>query len=163
MNKQEEEYIHFVSCINDLNNAWRLLQYIKQCKDNPLMGAAFQFALIEYAKPYKVSLGTITNSKGKPIPYKLDESHIPVKHVKLHKKIIDDRDQIHAHSDLTVKEAKLYVKKSSRGKFAGTIQNKIYGTEKLSDIDAIIDLIEQTLDSMYIEAKRLESLLPITS
>ena len=163
MTEQEEKYVHFVSCINDLNNAWRLLQEIKQCKGNSLVGAAFQFALIEYSKPYKVSFGTISNSKGNPIPYKLDESHIPAKYIELHKKIIDARNRFHAHSDLTVKGAKLYVENSFHRKIVGTVQNKIYGTEELSNIDAITDLIEQSLDSMYVEAKRLEVALPVTS
>jgi len=163
MTEQEEEYVHFVSCIDDLNDAWRLLQEIKQCKGNSLVGAAFQFALIEYSKPYKVSIGTVSNSKGKSIPRKLDESHIPATHIQLHKRIIDARDQILAHSDLTVMEAKLYVKNSPHGKIVGTGQNKIYGTEELSNIDTIIDLIERTLDSMYVEAERLAAALPVTS
>ena len=161
MTEQEEEYVHFVSCINDLNIAWRLLQEIKQCKGNILVGAAFQFALIEYSKPYKASFGILRNSTGKLIPRKLDESHVPAMHIQLHKRIIDARDRIHAHSDLTVMEAKVYVKNSPHGKIVGTLQNKIYGTEELSNIDAIIDLIEQTLDSMYVEVKRLEAALPV--
>jgi hypothetical protein len=163
MTEQEEKYVHFVSCINDLNNAWRLLQEIKLCKGNPLVSAAFQFALIEYSKPFKVSFGTVSNPRGKPITHKLGESHIPIKYIDLHKRIIDARDKIHAHSDLTVMEAKLYVKNSPHGKIVGAVQNKIYGTEELSNIDAIIDLIEQSLDSMYVEVKRLEAALPLTS
>ena len=164
MTEQEEKYVHFVSCVNDLNNAWLLLYEIKKrYKDNSLAGAAFQFALIEYSKPYKASRGTVSNLKNKPFQYKLDESHIPAKHIELHKRIIEARDQIHAHSDLTVREAKLYVKNSSHKKIVGAVQNKISGTEEFSNIDAIIDLIEQTLDSMYLEVKRLEAALPITS
>ena len=158
MTEQEEKYVHFVSCITDLNNAWRLLHEIKKRhKGNFLAGAAFQFALIEYSKPYKCSRGTVSNQ------YQLDESYIPDKHIKLHKRIVDARDQIHAHSDLTVREAKLYVKNSPHGKIVGAVQNKISGTEEFSNIDAIIDLIEQSLDSMYLEVKRLEAALPITS
>jgi hypothetical protein len=163
MTEQEEKYVHFGSCIDDLNSAWRLLHEIKQCKGNSLVGAAFQFALIEYSKPYKVSLGAVSNSKGRPIPYKLDESRIPPKHIELHKRIIDARDQIHAHSDLTVMEAKLYVKNSPQGRVVGAVQNKITGTEELSKIDAIIGLIEETLDRMYEDVKQLEAALPVNS
>ena len=163
MTEQDEQYMHFVSCINDLNNAWRLLQEIKRGKGDSLTGAAFQFALIEYSKPYKVAFGALSNSKGKPIQYKLDDLHIPAKYIELHKRIIDARDQIHAHSDLTVKEAKLYVKNSPDGRIVGAVQNKIYGAEELSNIDALIDLIEQSLDRMYVEIKRLEAALPVTS
>ncbi len=62
MNLQEEQYVHFVSSTDNLNNAWQILQNIKQIlqenkqgKGNPLVGAAFRFALIEYSKPYKCS------------------------------------------------------------------------------------------------------------
>jgi len=163
MTKKEEKYVHFVSCINDLNSAWRILQEIKRYKGNSLAGAGFQFALIEYSKPYKFSRGTLLNSKGKQTLHKFDESYIPAEHIKLHKRIINARDHIYAHSDLTVREAKLYVKNSPHGKIVGSVQNKIYGTEEISNIDAIIDLIEQSLDNMYIEVKRLEAALPITS
>jgi len=163
MTEQEEKYVHFVTSLDDLNNAWRLLQEIKKCNGHPLVGAAFQFALIEYSKPYSKSWGTITNSKGKPLWYKLDESHIPPKHIDLHKRIINARKKIHAHSDLTVMEAKLYVINSVHRKIVGTIQNKIDVTEEISNINAIIDLIEQSLDNIYIEVKRLEEVLPVTS
>ncbi|MBU1420055.1 MAG: hypothetical protein KKI15_16340 [Proteobacteria bacterium] len=164
MTKQEEKYLHFVSCINDLNNAWRLLHKIKKTHEgNSLAGAAFQFALIEYSKPFKTSFGAVSNSRNKPLQYKLDESYIPAKYIGLHKKIIEARDQIHAHSDLTVREAKLYVKNSSQGKIVGAVENKISGTEEFSKIDDITDLIEQSLDSMYLEVKQLEVALPVTS
>ena len=162
MSEQEEKYLHFVSCIDDLNNAWRLLQEIKKCGGNSLVDVAFQFALIQYSKSYKCAYGSVLNSKGKPTSYKLDESHIPINYAELHSRIISGRDQIHAHSDLTVREAKLYISDTSDGKIVTKIQNKICETEELSNIDSLIDLIEHSLDSMYKKAKQLESDLPIT-
>ena len=157
MTEQEEHYIHFASSIENLNNAWRILKTIKKKKNNSLSGAAFQFALIEYAKPY-------TNSRGNVLKnYKLDESFIPLTHIELHQRIIQSRNQILAHADLTIKEAKLHVAQIKSGKFVGIIQNVVWGTEELANIDSIIELIEKTLDKMYIEEKRLESLLPINS
>lgn len=162
MTEQEEKYLHFVYCIDDLNYAWRLLQEIRDCKGSSLIGAAFQFALIQYSKPYKYSYGSVLNSKGKATSYILDTSHIPAKNIELHERIIKARDQIHAHSDLTVKEAKLYISDTPHGKKAIRLQNKILGTEELSNIDAIIDLIEESLNSMYEKAKQLEAELPVT-
>jgi hypothetical protein len=155
--QQEEQYIHFASCIENLNNAWVILQEIKKSKGNNLIWAAFQFALIEYAKPYTNSRGVILKN------HKLDESFIPSAHLKLHKKILDSRNKILAHADLTVKEAQLHVAQIQSGKFVGIVQNVIRGTEELSNIDAVIELIEQTLDNMYVEEKRLEALLPFTT
>ena len=164
MTHQEEKYIHFVQCIENLNNSWRILQVIKDHKCSPiLVGAAFQFALIEYSKSYKNSFGGIQNSKGKPVQYKLDEKNIPIEYLVLHNRILDARDQIHAHSDLTVWEAKLYVENTPHGKIAGQVRNIVYGTEELANIDSIIDLIEQTLDRMYEEVKMLKQQLPVNS
>ena len=98
MTQQEEQYVHFVSCINSLNSACRILREIKVTPDNALIGAAFQFAIIEYAKPYTSSFGNVGR-------YKLDNRYVPSAHDDLHKRLIDTRNQILAHSDLTVMDA----------------------------------------------------------
>ena len=49
------------------------------------------------------------------------------------------------------------------GKFVGAVQNVITGLEELVNIDLILAMIEQTLDRMYEEAKRLEACLPVNS
>ena len=102
MTEQEEDFIHFSACITWLNKAWRLLLAIREQSDNPLIGPAFRFALIEYSKPYKLSCGTLKKRK-------LDTEFIPPNLLALHKQIVDSRDQVHAHSDLTLMEAKLSV------------------------------------------------------
>jgi hypothetical protein len=150
MNLQEEQYIHFASSMDNLNHAWRILQEIKGCEGNSLISPAFQFALIEYAKPYRISYSELKKRK-------LDSRHIPPIHLGLHNRLLVARDKIHAHADLTIIEAKLYMASTSYGLNASIVQNIIHRTEELSSIDVIIDLIEQILDSMYVEAKRLEA------
>src|SRR5215216_2417277 len=152
MNIQEEQYIHFVSCIDNLNYAWLILQEIKKSESNPLISPAFQFALIEYAKPYRQSHGDLKR-------HKLDNRQVPSEYLDLHNKLLAARDKIHAHSDLTVMEARLHVAELSHGPHASIVQNVIHRTEELSNINKIIDLIEKTLDSMYVEAKQLENQL----
>lgn len=174
MTYEEERFVHFVSCIKNLNNAWIIMQGIKSQKDSSIIvGAAFQFALIEYSKPYKRSKGTVINPKpnckGKLVPYeyKLDfndyKRYIPEHYHNLHERIIKDRDKIHAHSDLTVMEAKLYVTNTPHENIVSILQNTIYGTEEISNIDTIIDLIEKTLVTMYEKEKLLEQQLPAKS
>ncbi|MGH9905383.1 MAG: hypothetical protein ACRD8U_07345 [Pyrinomonadaceae bacterium] len=80
----------------------------------------------------------------------------------MHKRLIDARNQILAHSDLTVMEAKLHVANISVGQRAFIVQNVIHGAMELTNIDSIIDLIEQTLVPMYAETERLEKQLPLT-
>ncbi len=66
MTDQEEHFVHFVSSIDKLNNAWRILQEIKRHKGHPLVVPAFRFALVEYSKPYTVSYGAELDAKGNP-------------------------------------------------------------------------------------------------
>ena len=156
MTQQEEEYVHFVSCTDSLNSAWRILNAIKNSSGNSLAGAAFQFAIIAYAKPYRTSYGSVVRH------HKLPDSYIPSAHYDLHKRLLDTRDQILAHSDLTVMEAKVHVANVTVGQRAFIVQNVLYGTNEFSNLDAIIDLIEQTLTRVYPEAERLEKQLPLT-
>ena len=157
MTREEEKYVHFASCMDDLNYVWRILHEIKVAPDSVLLGAAFQFALVAYARPYKASRGDLKRC------YKLGEEFIPPEHRGLHQRILDARDQIHAHSDLTVKEAQLHVAATVGGKFVGAIQNIITGLEELVNLDLIIAMIEQTLEHMYKKAKQLEAALPVNS
>jgi len=164
LTNQEERYLHFVQCIRNFNNSWIILQQLKEGKGNPsIINAAFQFALIEYSKPYKYSRGALLSKKGKQKQYRLNSDYVPSMHRELHDRIIDARDQIYAHSDLSVLEAKVYVKKTPYGKIAGHVQNQIYGTEEFLNINAIIELVESTLDLMYEKEKILESELPVTT
>src|SRR6266545_4571025 len=142
---QEEEYerfIHFKACIQTINCAWRILQEIKNREGGScspiLVGAAFQFALIEYAKPFLKSRGEEVRN------HQLDERFTPPQHLELHKRIVNARNQIHSHSDLTVMDAKLYVNDSPSGRIVLASQNIIHGTEELPNLDVIIELIEQT-------------------
>ena len=52
---QEEYFIYFKKCIECLNEARRILKIIKAQPDNDLVGPAFEFAIIEYSKPYHKS------------------------------------------------------------------------------------------------------------
>jgi len=157
MTPEEEEYVHFASCMDDFNYAWQILREIKVARDSVLVGAAFQFALVAYARPYKASRGDLKKC------YKLGEEFIPLEHRGLHQRILNARDQIHAHSDLTVKEAQLHVAATAGRKFVGAVQNTITGLEELANLGLIIAMIEQTLERMYEEAKRLEASLPVNS
>ena len=153
MTEQEEEFIHFVLCIECLNRVWRMINTIKDAQSCSLVGYAFRFALVEYSKPYNSSRGAFKKNR------KLDTSCIPSDLLALHTRIVNSRDQIHAHSDLTVMDAKLYIR-DIHGKRLTTIgRNIVTGVEELPNIDEIQILIERTLDNMYIKEKVLENAL----
>ena len=146
---QEERFIHFVSCIEDLNEAWRILKRIKRRKNNTLNYSAFKFALIAYSRPYKCSRGKVG--------HKLGQDHIPPEYTTLHDQILTARDKSLAHSDLTIKEAQLYVSQHPWGKETMISQNVVNVAVEYSKINEIIDLIEQTLKKMYKEEELLKS------
>jgi hypothetical protein len=158
----EEEFVHLESSIDRLNYARWILLEIKQHTGHPLVAPAFQFALVEYSKPYLKSYSAELNSKGKPKEeHKVDNKHIPGNHRTLHDRLLEARNRIHAHDDLGVKEAKLHVANTASGKFVGIVQNVIHGTEEFSNLDAIIDLIEQTLNSLHTEWEIQKAALPV--
>ena len=143
MAQLHEEFIHFATCMQRLNSARVTLNAVKAASDSPLAGPAFRFALVEYATPYNRSDGP---SKQR---YKLTESYIPSEFLALHQRILTGRNTVHAHADLTVMEAKLYVAET-RGTPSVTISsNYINGLEEMKNIDQIIGLIEGTLLNMY--------------
>ncbi|MGH9878312.1 MAG: hypothetical protein ACRD5H_11795 [Nitrososphaerales archaeon] len=152
MTEQEEHFVHFVSCITWLNNTWRLLNTIQSQPSNPLVGPAFRFAIIEYCTPYNQSHGA--NKK-----FKLDNSLIPINFIPLHERIINSRNKIHAHHDLTVMEAKLHVHEYSGQRYTLIAQNFITGVEELPNLKEVIEMVEGTLDNMYAHEKLLKAAL----
>ena len=90
-------------------------------------------------------------------------SFIPSAHADLHKIILNERDQMHAHSDLTVMAAQLTVHKFEEQKYAMIIRNHLEPTRLASRFDEVVDVLEQTIDRMYIEVKTLEAQLPPTA
>jgi hypothetical protein len=104
-----------------------------------LWGASYHMALIEYAKPFRKSRGTNNRRHVLAIP-PLHESD-----QQLHARLLDLRDTVLAHSDLSVKDAKVYV-----GEVAGQpLPLIISNTEPaLPSIDVVKKHIERMLDAL---------------
>lgn len=145
MSDQHETHLHFLVCIDRLNNAWATLNAVRAAKDNPLVGPAFRYALVEYATPYTRSDGPIKRYRH------LDETWVPTEYLALHKRILAARSQVQAHADLTVLEAQLHISEIQGKQYISRVQNMIHGLEEIGNIDEIISLIEGTLRNMYAE------------
>ncbi len=144
MTKELETLFHFQLCISSLAIAKNILEVVKkEGESNPLFEAAFKFALVEYSKPYKQSYG----STGKFI---LDTSYIPNHLLELHTKIVDARDQIIAHSDITVMDPQI---EGIYGDIAKGSYKIVTGLEELPNLDRIIELIEATLSNINMTNK----------
>ncbi len=155
MTASEEDYVHYVECIDSLNRAWWILQKLRETTQrDAITAAAFRFALVEYAKSYKGSDGICRNQK-KRNAYKLPTPSLSVEDLVLHQQILNLRDQVLAHSDMTWKEARVYLN-SYEGKLHASFMSN--GDLPFPEIDAVIGLIERTLEIMKIEeARRLEA------
>ena len=65
MTPTDEDFIHYVDCIDSLNRAWSILQDLGSVeRPSAVRAAAFLFALVEYAKPYTRSVGVHGRRKG---------------------------------------------------------------------------------------------------
>jgi hypothetical protein len=158
MTPAEENFVHLDECIRNLNEAWYILQEIRAVtKGTAIHAAAFRYALIAYARPYTSSDGE--HQKGRKA-YKLSLPKLSTEEQKLHNQIIDLRHKVLAHSELIVKQAKVYA-----GRYGGRAKAIIVsnGLPQFPEIDAVISLIEHTLDSLYVErTRREEALAPTT-
>ena len=154
MTALEEEYVHLAACVERLQNAWMTLHAIQANKTSPLVGPAFRFALVEYATLYTASRGQVTRK------HKLDASLVPVAHFELHKRILAERDSVHAHTDLTVRDARLYFNDVQGKRYATVVSNYVHGLEELNNLEQIVELVEGTLDNMFEHRDALERAIP---
>ena len=150
MTPAEEDFVHYVESIESLNRAWTILQDLGTVeKPSALHAAAFRLALVQYARPY-------TRSDGTHARRKLPAPQLPPDLLAVHQKILDLRDQVLAHSDLTIKQAQLHLY-SCAGKPHYIISSNC--GDEFPSREAVITLIERTLDLMYVEADRRLHLL----
>ncbi len=151
MTSHEEEYVHYVGCIEDLNRGWCILQELRSIpKRTAVHAAAFAFALIQYAKPYTRSDGVYKRGRR---GYTLPTPDLAVEDLELHRRILTLRRQVLAQSDLSLKEATVYVGPDRGVSRVAVVSNIL---PPLPECDAVIGLIERTLDKMYVERRRIE-------
>lgn len=151
MTPEEERYVHFVENIDCFNVARKILLEVVGAEGGLLTMAAHGMALIEYAKPYKHSFGEHER-------YVLGEPDLSEEDRKLHRAILALRDQALAHSDLTVKEAVVHKDKVMNNDMITVISN-VAGP--LPEAQAVIGLIERTLDDMYRQMSGLEKAIGV--
>ena len=146
MTPKVEQYVHLEECIRSLNEAWGILQDIQATTlRTAIHAAAYRYALVAYARPYTRSYGKRRD------PYVLPTPMLTPEDETLHKRILLLRKHVLAHSDLTVKQANVYV-----GRYGGRAHVCI-ASNSLPDfpaIDAVINLIERTLDLLNAQDRK---------
>ena len=142
MSTKHEEFIFFQECITSLNSAWCIIKALNAARetDKTLAWAACRMALIEYAKPYKKSIGIQIKQHVLPLPT------LSVEDIALHEQIIHLRDTVLAHSDLCEKNAKLYIGNIAGKPFPIIASNT---SPSLPPMSVVRGLIERSLDELY--------------
>ena len=153
MTEHEERYVHFAACIERLQSAWATLNAIKAEMSSSLVAAAFRFALVEYAAPYTPSEGTIKKR------HRLDSACVPTEWLQLHERILNARNKIHAHADLTVLQARIYLNEVQGQRYVSIVSNVVQGTEEFGNLESVLRMIEGTLENMFARRAELESQL----
>jgi hypothetical protein len=151
----EEQFIHIATCISRLHSAIETLRAIKAAApDNPLIAPAFRFALVEYVSPY-------TGADGQLKKYKLDHKYVPAEHLDLHNRIVSARHQVHAHSDLTIMNAKFKATGTRANPEAEVSGTHVDVLKELTNIDQIISLVNDSIHNMYVDRDaQLQALNP---
>jgi hypothetical protein len=141
MARDDEAYIHYEECNTSLNEAWCILGRLESSGDPLLSKAAYHMALIAYARPFKESYGVDKRRHRLSLPPGLSASD-----QKLHQELIRLRDQFLAHSDLSPKDAKVYVGEVSGRPLPLIVSNT---DPQLPKPEAVRLLIERLLDYQY--------------
>ena len=144
----DEEYMHYQESITSLNRAWRTLCELEASKaESAIWSAAYRMALIEYCKPFKISYG-----KDK-VRFKLPVPNLNQEELILHQKILDFRDQVLAHSDLSVLDARVSYDKNASFPVPLIVSNVLGGLPQVNDIRHLVELV---LDELYAKQGKYE-------
>ncbi|WP_158704627.1 hypothetical protein [Ectopseudomonas mendocina] len=151
MTPNDEDYVYFQECLIRLNRAWEIICKLQSTEPRDIIwGAAYQMAIIEYAKPYKESRGT------KKWRYILPLQNLTETDRLLHDRLLSLRDTFLAHSDITIKDAKVFVGSISENPLPLIISNTEPEMPQPHDVRALIEL---TLKHLYDELPNREALL----
>lgn len=150
MTPAEEHYVHFTECIESLTSAWRILKELHSVAPGVIRAAAYRMALVEYAKPYKASYGA--HKRGRQ-GYVLPAPSLVSEDLALHTQVLDLRDQVLAHSDLTLKDARVYASRVRGQPLVAIGANQL---PSFPNTSAVIALIERSLDLMYLQLEQLD-------
>ncbi|WP_115718933.1 hypothetical protein [Gallaecimonas mangrovi] len=146
----DEEYVHYQESITSLNRAWRTLCELESTPPgSAIWSAAYRMVIVEYCKPFTISQINISERYKLPLPSVTDKCE------KFHSRLLELRNQVMAHSDLGVLDAKVYYEQSAEFRAPVIVQNNIDNCPSVSDIK---NQVEAVLDALYQQETVYESL-----
>ena len=152
-NAQEEEYVFYRFASGDFLTAVESLKEISLYKEINIRRALLLKVILAYCRPFKTSRGKYGN-------YKLSQSFVPVEHKNLHDKLIKYRDNVLAHTDLTVRRPRLYEWKNSSGQLFPIVFRSLDLNKLENVIPELKQLIDKILNRIQEQLKTLEAWLP---
>lgn len=146
-----EECVFYKLYDGDFIVAQNSIELLSDSKELRLKYILLRDIVISYARPFSINRG-IEVSK-----HSLGSKFIPPKHKNLHNELIDLRDQLFAHTDLSYRKPKVADFSSGDHKwfpmsFKGFDYNCL-----LAKIDDIADLIKKVQESLRKEIFQIES------
>ncbi|WP_157830674.1 hypothetical protein [Aeromonas sobria] len=146
LNAHEEEYFHVVMCVQDLAHCISILDVIKKIEGrlDKIHEAAYKMAIIQYARPFTSAFGTVKYR------YKQDSGIVERKHKWMHSHLISLRDQVLAHSDLTPRQATIFLNMANSDVAANV---SMRAEPNLPDVNKVYELALQVFDAL--KAKKL--------
>lgn len=146
---RDSNLIHIDVCIGRLSNAHRTLREVQKHAGHPLMGPAFQYALVEYCTTFSTSKVAGERSR------KLDIRMVPPELRGLHNRILTARHQLLAHADLSILDGTVEFRLYEGRPATTTTLNHLDPLEELPNLSSILHLIEQVHLNLFIERRRL--------
>lgn len=144
----DEEYVHFQESITSLNRAWRTLcELEKSPPGNAIWSAAYRMVIVEYCKPFTIS--QINESKR----HKLSPPSLTDDCKEMHDRLLDLRNQVMAHSDLTVLDANVSYDQTAEFPVPLIVKNVL---DNLPSVSEIKNQVEAVLDSLYQQEAQYE-------
>jgi len=146
LNLVHETFVHLDNSIDDLNDARDTLVAVLDAEKGRLSRGAYKYGLIAYCRPF-------TNSKGPEKLLSLTNECVPGELLGLHKRILELRHKILAHTDSDIQNNELHLDDIGGRRHVAISSNILDSTELYSRVDEIIALIELEL---YFLLKRRE-------
>ncbi|MDP5189226.1 hypothetical protein [Rheinheimera baltica] len=144
----DEEYVHFQESITSLNRAWRTLCELEKAPSgNAIWSAAYRMVIVEYCKPFTNSQINESKRHKLPAPSLTDEGK------KLHARLLDLRNQVMAHSDLSVLDAKVCYDQTAEFPVPLIVQNVLGNLPIVSEVK---NQVEAVLDTLYQQEAQYE-------
>lgn len=144
----DEEYVHYQESITSLNRAWRTLCELEKAPSgNAIWSAAYRMLIVEYCKPFTVSQINESKRHKLPPPSLTDDCK------KLHARLLDLRNQVMAHSDLTVLDTNVCYDQTAEFPVPLIVKNVLDNFPSVSEIK---NQVEAVLDSLYQQEAQYE-------